>query len=174
MWFVTGQTRGDGYSCRGQSPEFLLVDLGISMASFYKHCHWQWHSDIRLMRVGSSCGSEAPLVLVSLFGNAGLCSKGFMLAINTAGTYQEIQSLCTGSVTPGKICYKIYWLAMIDCCIADSPENLFLLKRLSLWHIPQRWYYPRHIGMWTCLLFCVEEEHFFIVKEGLNHTCWWG
>ncbi len=28
---------------------------------------------------------------LSLFGNAGLQSKGFMLAIDTAGTYPEIQ-----------------------------------------------------------------------------------
>jgi hypothetical protein len=28
---------------------------------------------------------------LSLFGNTGLLSKGFMLAINTAGTYPEIQ-----------------------------------------------------------------------------------
>ena len=28
---------------------------------------------------------------LSIFGNTGLLSKGFMLAINTAGTYLEIQ-----------------------------------------------------------------------------------
>jgi hypothetical protein len=85
------------------------------------------------MRVGCSCGSEALLVPVSLFGNAGLLSKGFMLAINTAGTYLEIQLLCTGSMTTGEICYKVYWLATIDPCIADFPENLLSpLKRLSL------------------------------------------
>ncbi len=56
-----------------------------------------------------------------------------MLAIDTAGTYPEIQLLYTGSMTPGEICYKVYWLAMIDPCIADSPENLlFPLKRLIL------------------------------------------
>ncbi len=65
MWFVTGRIRGDGDSLRRQSPEFLLVILSILMASFYKHCCWQWPSDIRLMWVGCSCGSEAPLVLVS-------------------------------------------------------------------------------------------------------------
>ncbi len=67
MWFVTGWIRGDGDSLRGQSPEFLLVNLGILMASFYKHCCWQWPSDIRSMRVRCSRGSEAPLVLVSLY-----------------------------------------------------------------------------------------------------------
>ncbi len=65
MWFVTGQIRGDGDSLRQQSPEFPLVNLSILMTSFYKHCHWRWPSDIRLMRVGCSHGSEAPLVLVS-------------------------------------------------------------------------------------------------------------
>ncbi len=65
MWFVIGWIRGDGNSLRQQSPEYLLVNLGILMASFYKHCCWQWPSDIRLMRVGGSHGSEAPLVLVS-------------------------------------------------------------------------------------------------------------
>jgi hypothetical protein len=56
-----------------------------------------------------------------------------MLAIDTAGTYPEIQLLYTGSMTPGEICYKVYWLAMIDPCIADSPENLLSpLKRLIL------------------------------------------
>ncbi len=70
---------------------------------------------------------------LSLIGNVGLGPKGFMLAINTAGTYPEIQLMYTGSMTPGEICYKVYWLAMIDPCIADSPENLLSpLKRLSL------------------------------------------
>jgi hypothetical protein len=36
-------------------------------------------------------------------------------------------------MTPGEICYKGSWLATIDPCVADSPENLlFLLKRLIL------------------------------------------
>jgi hypothetical protein len=65
MRFVTGRIRGDGNSLRWQSPEFLLVNLSILMASFNKHCHWRWPSDIRSMRVGCSRGSEAPLVLIS-------------------------------------------------------------------------------------------------------------
>jgi hypothetical protein len=65
MWFVTGWIRGDGDSLRRQSPEFLLVNLSILTASIYKHCRWRWPSDIRLMWVGCSRGSEAPLVLVS-------------------------------------------------------------------------------------------------------------
>ncbi len=59
MWFVTGWIRGDGDSLRQQSPEFPFVNLSILTVSFYKHCCWQWLSDI------SSRGSEAPLVLVS-------------------------------------------------------------------------------------------------------------
>jgi hypothetical protein len=56
-----------------------------------------------------------------------------MLAINTAGTYPEIQLLYTGLMTTDEICYKVYWPARIDPCIADSLENLlFLLKRLIL------------------------------------------
>ncbi len=56
-----------------------------------------------------------------------------MLAIDTAGIYPEIQLLYTGSMTLGEICYKVSWLATIDPCVADSPENLLsLLKRLIL------------------------------------------
>ncbi len=65
MQFVTGWIRGDGDSLRQQTPEFLLVNLSILTASFYKHCCWRWPSDIRLMRVECSRKSEAPLVLVS-------------------------------------------------------------------------------------------------------------
>ncbi len=56
-----------------------------------------------------------------------------MHAIDTAGTYPEIQLLYPGSMTPDEICYKVSWLATINPCVADSPENLLsLLKRLSL------------------------------------------
>jgi hypothetical protein len=56
-----------------------------------------------------------------------------MLAIDIAGIYPEIQLLYTGSMTPGKICYKVSWLATIDPCVADFPENLLSpLKRLIL------------------------------------------
>jgi hypothetical protein len=56
-----------------------------------------------------------------------------MLAIDTAGTYPKIQLLYTGSMTPGEICFKVSWLATINPCVADSPENfLSLLKRLIL------------------------------------------
>ncbi len=56
-----------------------------------------------------------------------------MLAIDTAGNYPEIQLLYTGSMTPGEICYKVSWLATINHCVVDSPENLLsLLKRLTL------------------------------------------
>jgi hypothetical protein len=56
-----------------------------------------------------------------------------MLAIDIAGTYPKIQLLYPGSMTLGEICYKVYWLATIDPCVADFPENLLsLLKRLTL------------------------------------------
>ncbi len=64
MWFVTSQIRGDGNSLRQQSPEFPLVNLSISTATFQKRCRWQWPMDIRL-RVECSCKSETPFVLVS-------------------------------------------------------------------------------------------------------------
>jgi hypothetical protein len=37
-----------------------------------------------------------------------------MIAIDTAGTYPEIELLYTGSINPSEICYKVYWLATID------------------------------------------------------------
>jgi hypothetical protein len=152
MWFVTGWIRGKGDSCRQQSPEFPLVNLGILTAGFYKHCHWQWPSDSRSMRVGCSCGSEEPLVLVYPY----LEMLDSDLKVSCLLLIQH-----TGSMIPGEICYKVYWLATIDPCIADSPENLLSpLKRLSLWHIPQRWYYPSHIGKCTGSLFCIKEELF--------------
>ena len=56
-----------------------------------------------------------------------------MLAIDTAGTYPEIQLLYTGSMTPGEICCKVSWLVTINPYVADSPENLLsLLKRFTL------------------------------------------
>ncbi len=47
-----------------------------------------------------------------------------MLAIDTASTYPEIQFLYTGLMTPCKISYKVYQIATIEPCNADSPENL--------------------------------------------------
>ncbi len=154
MWFVTGLIRGDGDRLRQQSPEFPLVNLSILRASFYKNCRWRWTLDIDWCGWVLSWVRGALSPSLSLSGNAGLWSKGFMLAIDTASTYPEIQLLYTGLMTPGKICYKVYQLAMIDPCIADFPENLLPLWRdLSLWHIPWRWYYPSHIGKCTGLLF---------------------
>jgi hypothetical protein len=40
MRVVTGWIGGDGNSRSQQSPESLLVNLSILMASFYKHCCW--------------------------------------------------------------------------------------------------------------------------------------
>jgi hypothetical protein len=105
---------------------------------------WSWHLDSKLLQAFSlamafrywidvgwvlSWARRALSPSLFLFGNAGLWSKGFMLAINTAGTYPEIQLLYTGSMTPGEICYKVYWLATIDSCVAD------LLSPLRLWFL---------------------------------------
>ncbi len=49
------------------------------------------------LQILDQCGVDAPWVRsapspsLSLFGNAGLWSKGVMLAIDTAGTYPEMQ-----------------------------------------------------------------------------------
>ncbi len=54
-----------------------------------------------------------------------------MLAIDMVGIYPEIQFLYTGLMTPGEVCYKVYWLATTDPCIANSPENLLSPLTLS-------------------------------------------
>jgi hypothetical protein len=46
-----------------------------------------------------------------------------MPAIDTAGIYPEIQSMYTGSMTPGEICYKVYWLVTIDPCVAKDTYS---------------------------------------------------
>jgi hypothetical protein len=162
MRFVTGQIRGGGDRLRQQSPELLLIDLGILMASFYKHCCWQWRSNTRSMRVGCSRGSEAPLVLVSPYLEMldSDLKVSCLLLIQHALTQRfNCDTLDKWLLVKSD---KVYWLATIDLCAVDSPENLLPLKRdLSLWHIPRRWYYPSHIEKWTGLLFCVEEELFF-------------
>ena len=43
-----------------------LQNIRLSiLVSWWQACCWRWPSDIRSMWVGCSCGSEAPLVLVS-------------------------------------------------------------------------------------------------------------
>jgi hypothetical protein len=62
--------------------------------------------------------------------------------------------LYTGLMTPGKICYKVYQLATIDPCVADSPENLM--------H-PFKETYPFHIyHEGDVTLVTLEEEFFFL------------
>jgi hypothetical protein len=86
-----------------------------------------------------------------------------MLAIDTASTYPEIQLLYTGLMTPGKICYKVYQIAMIEPCIADSPENLLRPFKETY---PYDIYHEGDItlvtlgGVLACF-FCVKEELFF-------------
>ncbi len=128
MWLVTGRIRGNGNSLRQQSPEFLLFNLGILTASFYKHCHWQRPSDIRSMQVSCSHGSEAPLVLISPYLEMldSDLKVSCSLLIQQAPTQRF--NCCTLDQWP-----LVSWLATIDPCIADSPANLLsLLKRLIL------------------------------------------
>jgi hypothetical protein len=86
-----------------------------------------------------------------------------MLAIDTASTYPEIQLLYIGLMTPGKICYKVYQIAMIDPCIADSPENLLHPYKETY---PYDIYHKGDITLVTlksvlACCFCVKEELFF-------------
>ncbi len=136
MWFVTGQIRGDGDSFRQQSLEFLLVDLGISTASIYKQCHWQWPSDIRSIQVGCSRGSEVPLVLVS--PNLEMLDSDLKVSCSLLTQQAPTQRFnwCTldqWPLVPSEIFYEVYWFGTIDPCAADFPENLLSpLKRLIL------------------------------------------
>jgi hypothetical protein len=89
-----------------------------------------------------------------------------MLAIDTAGTYPEIQLLYTGLMTPGKTCYKVYQLAKIEPCIADSPENiLHPFKETYSYNI----YHEGDITLVTmgsvlAPFLCVKEELFFLPR----------
>ncbi len=168
MWFITSQIRGDGDSLRQQSPEFPLVNLSISTASFYKRCRWQWPTDIRLMRVECSCGSEAPLVLVSLVLEIldsylkVLCLLSIQQALTSRFSYSTLdQRSLVKSAT------RSYHLNTIDLlCFANSPERFMLFWRdSSLWHISWMWYYPSHIGKWTSSLssFVQKRSYFSIL-----------
>ncbi len=133
MWFVIGRIRGDGNSRRWQSPEFLLVDLGISMASFYKHCSWWWPSDIKLLQARCSCGSEEPLVLVFPYLETLDSHLKVSCLLKCSRHLHRDSLLYTVLMTAGEICYKVYWIETTDPCVADSPENLLsFLKRLIL------------------------------------------
>ncbi len=163
MWFVTGRIRGDGNSLRQQSPEFLLVNLSILTASFCKHCRWQWPSDIRLMRVGCSRGSEVPLVLVSPYMEMldSDLKVSCLLLIQQAPTQRfncctldwwPLAKSATRSIRLQRLILALLILQRISC----AP-----LMRLILMNTLRRWYYPSHIGKCTGLLFCVKEELFF-------------
>ncbi len=170
MWFVTGQIRGDGDSRRQQSPEFLLVNLGISTASFYKHCRWQWPSDSRLMWVGCSRWSEASSVLVSPYLEMLDSDLEVSCLLLTQQASTQRFNWCTGSMTPSEIWYKVYWLATIDPCVADSPENLpSLLKRLILMTYTRKVILPQSHWEVYWLAFLRKRGAIFIVKEGLIH-----
>ncbi len=176
MWVVTGRIGGDGDSCRRQSLEFPLINLGISTASFYKCFCWQWPSNIRSMRAGCSCGSEEPSVLVSpylemLDSNLKVsCS----LLTQQAPTWRF--NCCTLEQWPlAKSDPSSIGLRQMILALPILQRISYLLQRdLSSWLIPRRRYYPGHIRKCTGSHFCGEEELFFIVKEGINHSWWRG
>jgi hypothetical protein len=83
------------------------------------------------MWVGCSRGSEVPLVLVSPYLE--MLDSDLQVSCSLLTQQAPTQRFNYGTLAPGEICYKVYWLATIDPCIADSPENLlFLLKKLIL------------------------------------------
>ncbi len=162
MWLVTCRIRGDGNSLGWQSPEFLLVNLGILMASFYKHCHWQWPSDIRSMRVRCSHGSEAPLVLVSPYLEILDSDRKVSCSLLIQQGHLPRDSIVVHWIN------DLWWNLLqgllacknLDRCIADSPENL--LKETY----PYEKYHKGDITLVTlgsvlARFFCVEEELFF-------------
>jgi hypothetical protein len=70
-------------------------------------------------------------------------------------------------MTPGEICYKVYWLAMIDPCVADYPENLLSPLEFKETY-PYDIYHEGDISLVTlgsvlACFFSVEEKLFFIV-----------
>ncbi len=132
MQVFTGRIGDVGNSCSEQSPEFLLVNLSILMASCYRHCLQPQPSDLRLLRAGCSCGLEEALILVFSIGNCWTMSQRCH-SCNGHSQHLWISLLYSGSMIPGKICYKVCQLATTDPCIADILGNLLsLLQRLIL------------------------------------------
>jgi hypothetical protein len=80
------------------------------------------------MRVECSCGSEAPLDLVSpdLEIQDSYLKVLCLLLIQQALSLRFNYSTLDQRYTPGEICYMVYCLAMIDSCSADSPERFQL------------------------------------------------
>ncbi len=162
MRFVTGWIRDDGNSLRQQSPEFLLVNLSILMASFYKHCRWWWPSDLRSMRVGCSRGSEAPLVLVSPY--LGMLDSDLkvscLLLIQQAPT-QRFNYSTLDQWPPVKSATRSLGL--------QRSLALLILQRMSCPFketYPYEIYHEGDITLVTLVsvlacFFCVEEELFF-------------
>jgi hypothetical protein len=136
MWFVTGWIRGDGNSRRQQSPEFLLVNLCISMASSYKHCCWQWPSDIRLMRVSCSLQSEAPLVLVFLYLELLDSNLKVSCWLLTQQAPAQRFNWCTLDQWPlEKSATRSIGLRLLILVLLILQRTSYLVQRdLSLWH----------------------------------------
>ncbi len=163
MWFVTGRIRGDGDSLRQQSPKFLLVNLSILTASFYKHYRWRWPSNIRSMRVRCSHGSEAPLVLVSPYLE--------ML-------YSDLKISCSLLIqhapTQRFNCCTLDWWPLVNSGIKSiglqwSILVLLILQRISC-PFKETYLYDIHhkgditlvtLGSVLACFSCVEEELFF-------------
>ncbi len=169
MWFVTGRIRGDGGdSYRRQSPEFPLVNLGILTASFYKHCCWQWPSDIRSMWVGCSCGSEEPLVLVSPYLEMLDSDLKVSCLLSTQQAPTQRFNCCTLDQWPlvKSATMSIGLQQLILALLILHRISYLLIKTLFLWLIPQRWYCPSHIGKCTGLLFFCRKVAVFHCQGG--------
>jgi hypothetical protein len=164
MWFVTGWIRGDGDSLRRQSPEFLLVNLSISTASFYKHCCWWWPSDIRSMRVGCSRGSEAPLVLVSPYMEMldSDLKVSCLLLIQQAPTQRfncctldwwPPVKFATRSISLQRLILALLILQRISCSFKETyPYDIYHEGDIT----------PSHIGKCTSLLFLCKRGAVFL------------
>jgi hypothetical protein len=177
MWFVTDQIRGDGNSRSWQwSPEFPLVDLGISTASFYKHYRWQWPSGVRSMRIGCTHGSEVPLVLVSLY-------------LEMLDSDLKISCSVLTQQAPTQRSNNVHWIndpwwKLLQGLVAWDNWSLHCwFSRKSPICFKETYLYDVYhkgditlvtLGSVLACFFCAKEELFFIVKEGLSHTWWWG
>ncbi len=117
--------------------------IGILMASFYKHCCRQWPSDSRSMWVGCSRRSEAPLVLVSPYLEMLDSDLKVSRLLLTQQASTQRFNWCTLDQWPlvksATRSIGLQWL-ILALLILQRDSYLFS-GDLSLWHLPQRWYY---------------------------------
>ncbi len=108
---------------------------------------------------------RAPSPYLFLLGIVGPSLKGFMLAIDITSTYRFL--CCTldqcflvksarRSAGSRRLILALLILLRISCLYHED---------LSLWHIPQLWYYPGHIGKCT-------HSHFYGVEELFSWSRW--